>query len=139
MAKRNKSWIQKQRKDHYVRQARASNYRSRAVYKLAQMDERDQLFRNVLTVMDIGSSPGSWSQYAREKIPAQGRVVAVDLLAMEEIGGVDFIQGDFTVESTQNRCLEALQGSQVDLVMSDMAPNLSGMRVAGSGRELGPR
>ncbi|NKB38322.1 MAG: 23S rRNA methyltransferase [Gammaproteobacteria bacterium] len=128
MAKQDKKWLQRQEKDPYVKQARESSYRSRAVYKLSEIDKRDQLIRKANTVVDIGASPGSWSQYASEKLHSQGRIIAVDLLTMEPIKKVEFIQGDFTEPSIVKACLEALGEEKADLVMSDIAPNLSGVR-----------
>ncbi len=134
MAKQDKKWLQRQQKDPYVKLARESRYRSRAVYKLSEIDKRDQLFRKAKTVVDIGASPGSWSQYASEQLNSQGRIIAVDILALEPIEKVEIIQGDFTETHIVKACLEALGEDKADLVMSDIAPNLSGVRNADQAR-----
>ena len=134
MAKQDKKWLQRQDKDPYVKQARESGYRSRAVYKLSEIDKRDQLFRKAKTVVDIGASPGSWSQYASEQLHSQGRIIAVDILPLEPIKKVEIIQGDFTERQIVESCLQALGADKADLVMSDIAPNLSGVRNADQAR-----
>lgn len=136
MAKGSGSWSQRQAKDLYARQARGSHYRSRAVYKLAEIDRKDRLFHQVRTVVDIGASPGSWSQYASERIPPEGRIVAVDILPMEAVDKVKVIQGDFSDQDVMLACRKALSGSRADLVISDIAPNLSGMRSTDQARSL---
>jgi len=121
-------WRARQESDPYVERARREGWRGRAVFKLMEIDARERLLRRGLTVVDLGASPGSWSQLAARKVGAAGRVVAIDLLAMEPIEGVEFEQADFTEASVLTR-LEARCGSQaVDLVLSDMAPNISGNR-----------
>jgi len=121
-------WRARQESDPYVDRARREGWRGRAVFKLMEIDARERLLRRGLTVVDLGASPGSWSQLAARKVGAAGRVVAIDLLAMEPIEGVEFEQADFTEASVLTR-LEARCGSQaVDLVLSDMAPNISGNR-----------
>lgn len=126
----NKHWLQRQRKDQFVKQAHRSHYRSRAVYKLKEIDQKDQLFSKGQTVIDLGAAPGSWSQYASERIEQQGKVIAVDILPMEPIDNVLFIQGDFTEQAIYEQCMQGLNSRSVDLVISDMAPNLSGIRVS---------
>ena len=126
----NKHWLQRQRKDQFVKQAHRSHYRSRAVYKLKEMDQKDRLFSKGQTVIDLGAAPGSWSQYASERIEQQGKVIAVDILPMEPIDNVLFIQGDFTEQAIYEQCMQVLNSRSVDLVISDMAPNLSGIRVS---------
>ena len=127
-------WLQRQRKDPYVKQAQQSEYRSRAVYKLIEIDERDHLFHKGQTVIDLGAAPGSWSQYAAGRTAPGGRVVAVDLLPMQPVSNVFFIQGDFVADAVLQQCLAALGGFRADLVISDMAPNLSGIKVADQAR-----
>ena len=136
MAKSNKSWIQRQDKDPYAKQARASHYRSRAAYKLSEIDSKDRLFSNVQNVVDVGASPGSWSQYASEKVGAQGRIVAVDILPMEAIDKVTFIEGDFSENAVIDKCIAGLKGAKADLVLSDIAPNLSGVRASDQARSM---
>lgn len=136
MAKRNKAWLERQNRDPYVKQARDDAYRARAVYKLQEIDEKDRLFRAGQTVVDLGAAPGSWSQYAARKVGPAGTVVALDSLEMEPIAHVQFIRGDFTEEETLAACLAVLGGRRVDLVISDMAPNISGIRDADQTRSL---
>lgn len=136
VAKVRKSWLKRQQKDPYVKHARASSYRSRAAFKLAEIDRRDSLFRNARTVVDIGASPGSWSQYASEKIGAQGRIIAVDILPIEAIEKVTIIQGDIRENSVLEACMQALSGTRADLVLSDIAPNLTGVRVTDQARSI---
>ena len=121
-------WRRRQARDEFVRRARSEGWRSRAVYKLMEIQQRDRLIRSGDTVLDVGAAPGSWSQYAASVVGASGRVVAVDLLAIQPIPGVDCIQGDFGDESILAQVLETLDGQPVDLVISDMAPNISGNR-----------
>ena len=134
--KPNKQWVQSQNKDQYVKQARLSHYRSRAVYKLQEIDQKDKLIKPETCVVDLGSAPGSWSQYASERIGANGRVIAVDILPMDPINRVLFIEGDFTDEAVENECLGQIGESGVDLVISDMAPNLTGIRTTDQARSM---
>lgn len=110
-----------------MRQARAAGYRGRAVYKLIEIDRKDRLLRPGMRVVDLGAAPGSWSQYAAERVGPGGVVVASDILAMDPIPGVTFVQGDFRADDTLEAVLAATGGAEVDLVMSDMAPNMSGI------------
>ncbi|NYS60397.1 23S rRNA (uridine(2552)-2'-O)-methyltransferase RlmE [Vreelandella salicampi] len=121
------SWMKEHFDDPYVKQSWQDGYRSRASYKLLALDEKDKLFRSGMTVIDLGAAPGGWSQVAAEKVGSDGVVIASDILEMDALAGVDFIQGDFTEESVLNAILERLNNRPVDLVMSDMAPNMSGM------------
>jgi 23S rRNA (uridine2552-2'-O)-methyltransferase len=134
--KSDKRWLERQNRDPYVKQARNSSYRSRAVYKLQEIDQRDRLFRPGQLVVDLGSAPGSWSQYAAEKVSPAGKVIALDILAMPPINGVEFIQGDFTEQSVFDQCLACLNGKKADLVISDMAPNLTGIRDTDQARSM---
>jgi 23S rRNA (uridine2552-2'-O)-methyltransferase len=120
-------WRQRQDKDPYVDRAAREGWRSRAVYKLAEIDEREHLLRRGMSCVDLGAAPGGWSQYAIRQIGRTGKVWAVDLLPMESIEGVELIQGDFTGPDVLEELRTALPEG-VDLVMSDMAPNLSGTR-----------
>lgn len=120
-------WLQRHVSDPYVRQAQAQGYRSRASFKLLEIDQRDRLLTPGATVVDLGAAPGGWSQVAAERIGPRGRVVAVDLLDMGPLPGVEFIQGDFSEQAVLDAML-ALLPDGADLVMSDMAPNLTGVR-----------
>ncbi|MDA7571485.1 23S rRNA (uridine(2552)-2'-O)-methyltransferase RlmE [Porticoccaceae bacterium] len=127
MAKsKNRSWIKQHVKDPYVKQSQVDGYRSRASYKLLEIVEKDRLIRSGMTVVDLGSAPGGWSQVAARLVGHTGRVHALDLLHMDSIAGVDFIQGDFTEEDIFDELLKLIENRPVDLVISDMAPNLSG-------------
>jgi 23S rRNA (uridine2552-2'-O)-methyltransferase len=127
MAKsKNRSWIKQHVKDPYVKQSQVDGYRSRASYKLLEIVEKDRLIRSGMTVVDLGSAPGGWSQVAARLVGHTGRVYALDLLPMDLIAGVDFIQGDFTEEDVFDELLRLIENRPVDLVISDMAPNLSG-------------
>ena len=121
-------WLSEHFSDEYVKQAQALGYRSRAVFKLKELDERDQLLKPGRVVVDLGAAPGGWSQWAAERIGKKGAIIALDLLAMEELPGVTFIQGDFREEAVLQQLREILAGRAVDLVLSDMAPNMSGNR-----------
>lgn len=131
-----KRWLQRQQRDLYVRQAQQSHYRSRAVYKLIEIDKKDKMFQKGQTVIDLGAAPGSWSQYASEQVGDQGRVVALDLLAMEPIDNVLFIQGNFTEKTVYDQCVKVLKGGNADLVISDMTPNLSGIKATDQARSM---
>ena len=134
--KPSKEWVQKQNNDPYVKQARESHYRSRAVYKLQEIDQKDELIKPGYCVVDLGSAPGSWSQYAVERVGANGRVVAVDILPMDPINGVLFTQGDFTENDVEEAFLEQVGEQKADLVISDMAPNLTGIRVTDQAKSM---
>ncbi len=131
MAKRSKSssrWLGEHFADEYVKRAQAEGWRSRAVFKLEEIDAKDRLFRPGMTVVDLGAAPGGWSQYAAKKLHGKGRVIALDILDMEPLEGVEFLQGDFTEDEPLKRLLAAAgKNMSTDLVMSDMAPNMSGM------------
>ncbi len=120
-------WLKEHFDDSYVQRAKDEGYRSRASYKLLELDKKDRLFRPGMIVVDLGSAPGGWSQVAAEKLGDSGRVVASDILPMDALADVTFIQGDFTEESVYEQIVAAIDGRQVDLVISDMAPNMSGM------------
>lgn len=138
-ARRSKSsqhWLERQRRDPYVRQAQADGYRSRAAFKLLEIDARERLLRPDLRALDLGAAPGGWSQVLRERLGPRGQVIALDLLAMEPIPGVTFIQGDFTEEAPLAQLFKTLAGETVDLVLSDMAPNVSGLRAVDQPRSI---
>jgi 23S rRNA (uridine2552-2'-O)-methyltransferase len=130
MARRSKSserWLREHFSDPYVKRAQAQGWRSRAVFKLEQIDQRERLLKPGMTVLDLGAAPGAWSQYARRRLGATGRVLATDILAMEPLAGVEFLQGDFREQAVFDALKVNLGDSGVDLLLSDMAPNLSGM------------
>ena len=127
MAKsKDRSWIKKHVNDPFVKKAQVDGYRSRASYKLLEIVEKDRLIRSGMTIVDLGSTPGGWSQVAARLVGHDGRVHALDILPMDAIAGVDFIEGDFTEESVFEELLNLIENRPVDLVISDMAPNLSG-------------
>ncbi|MGB2173195.1 MAG: 23S rRNA (uridine(2552)-2'-O)-methyltransferase RlmE [Porticoccaceae bacterium] len=129
MAKsKNRTWIKQHVKDPYVVQSQRDGYRSRASYKLLEIVEKTRMIKPGMTVVDLGSAPGGWSQVAAKLVGHKGSVVAVDILPMNPIAGVDFIQGDFTEEQILAELLEKIGNKPVDLVISDMAPNLTGMK-----------
>jgi 23S rRNA (uridine2552-2'-O)-methyltransferase len=130
MAKRTKSsarWLAEHAADPYVRRAHEEGWRSRAAFKLEEIQRIDRLLRPGMTVVDLGAAPGGWSQFAARTLAGKGRVVALDVLEMPAIPGVEFIQGDFTDEAVLRQLEATLGGAPVDLVMSDMAPNMMGM------------
>lgn len=141
MAKVDKRWLDEHRNDPYVKLALKHGYRSRAAYKLIGIDDQDRLIRPGMTIVDLGSAPGSWSQVLRERLGRDratgrlaGRVIALDLLPMEPVADVEFLQGDFRDETAVTALEALLAGSRADLVVSDMAPNLSGVAVADAAR-----
>ena len=123
MAKSNKAWLRRHVTDPYVQKAKAQGYRSRAAYKLIELDQREKLFRPGAVVVDLGAAPGSWSQVAVERTKPGGKVIAVDLLDIAPISGVTVLKGDFR----EAKLLEALEGRRADVVISDVLPNLSGI------------
>jgi 23S rRNA (uridine2552-2'-O)-methyltransferase len=134
-----KAWMHAHLNDPYVKLAQQRKYRSRAAFKLLEIDEQDRLIRPGMTVVDLGSAPGSWSQVLRERLAGpggtvNGRIVAIDLLPMEAVDGVDFLQGDFRDDAVLAELEAKLGGQPVDLVVSDMAPNLSGVGLADAAR-----
>jgi len=120
-------WLQEHHADPYVLQARKEGYRSRAVYKLIELQEKDHFLKPGQFVIDLGAAPGGWTEYASQFISGNGRVIAVDLLPVEPIGDVDIIQGDFTEQAVLEQVLNLVGNAPVDLVLSDMAPNISGI------------
>ncbi|NYT81334.1 RlmE family RNA methyltransferase [Alcaligenaceae bacterium] len=141
MAKKkfSKEWIQQHINDPYVKMAQQKGYRARAAFKLTEILDSEKLLRPGDVVVDLGSAPGSWSQVARERLVGPGgvltgRIIALDMLPMEPIAGVEFIQGDFREDTVLDQLAERLGGARVDLVISDMAPNLSGVGSADSAR-----
>lgn len=121
-------WLREHFTDEYVKRAQQDGYRSRAVYKLLEIHEKDRLLRPGLAVVDLGAAPGGWSQLATRLVGGQGRVMALDILPMEPLPSVEFIEGDFRETAVLDQLLAALDGRPVDLVLSDMAPNTSGIK-----------
>ncbi len=130
------AWLREHREDIWVQRARREGYRSRACYKLLELQERDRLLRPGMTVLDLGSAPGGWSQVAAQLVGPGGRVVASDILPMEGVPGVDFVQGDFTEDEVLERILAELGGARAEVVLSDMAPNMSGMNAVDQPRSM---
>jgi len=120
-------WLREHFDDEYVKRAQREGYRSRAVYKLDEIQQKDRIIKPGMAIVDLGAAPGSWSQYASGLLGGKGTVVAMDILPMEALPGVRFVQGDFREDDVLDKLLQALEGQEVDLVMSDMAPNISGM------------
>ena len=121
-----KRWMQEHVNDRFVKEANKRGLRSRAVFKLEEINEKDKLIRKGMTIVDLGAAPGSWSQWAADTVGYDGKVIACDILAMDSIAGVDFLQGDFRDESVLDALLKRIDGKKVDVVLSDMAPNMSG-------------
>lgn len=138
MKRRSKSrqWHSAQEKDPWVRRARTEGWRSRAVYKLKELDDRLHLLRPGMTVVDLGAAPGGWSQYAAHRLKGKGNIIALDLLPMDPLPGVSFIQGDFHDAAVLAQLMAALDGQPADLVMSDMAPNISGIKAVDQPRAM---
>jgi 23S rRNA (uridine2552-2'-O)-methyltransferase len=129
-------WLQEHVSDPYVKQAQKDGYRSRSSYKLIELNEKDRLIHPGMLIMDLGSAPGGWSQVAGKLVGEKGRVLATDILPMDAVKNVDFIQGDFTDEAVVNQILEALNGAKPDLIISDIAPNITGIESADQGTSI---
>lgn len=125
--KSSRRWLKEHFDDEYVKKAKQQGYRSRAMFKLLEIDERDHVLQPGRTVVDLGAAPGGWAQLAVERVGRQGRVVALDILPMENLPGVIFLQGDFTGQEIFDELKKVLDGAEVGLVMSDLAPNISGV------------
>jgi 23S rRNA (uridine2552-2'-O)-methyltransferase len=139
MAKRSKSseqWLKEHHSDAYVKRARKEGFRSRAAFKLEELDAAERLLRPGMVVVDLGAAPGGWSQYAAKALNGKGSVFALDILPMDAVPGVTFIEGDFREEGPLQALKAALGGRPVDLVMSDMAPNMSGIDAVDQPRQL---
>ncbi len=128
MARSSARWLREHFADEYVKRAQREGYRSRAVYKLKEIQEKDHLLRPGMIVVDLGAAPGGWSQLATQLVGEKGQVIALDILAMDSIPEVTFIQGDFREQTVLDQLLVILEGVRVDLVISDMAPNISGIK-----------
>lgn len=120
--------------DEFVKKAQRDGYRARAAYKLIEIDDKDHLIKPGMTIVDLGAAPGSWSQVAVERLKGNGRVIALDLLDMQPLAGVEFIQGDFREDAVLQQLENFLAGKQVDLVIADMAPNISGISIVDQSR-----
>ncbi|MDD5632344.1 MAG: 23S rRNA (uridine(2552)-2'-O)-methyltransferase RlmE [Methylococcales bacterium] len=125
-SKSSSRWMQEHFEDEYVKLAQMQGYRSRAVFKLKEIQDKDQLIKPGMNIVDLGAAPGGWSQFARQLLGSKNKLVALDILPMNALEGVDFIQGDFREEMVLEQLFAVLQGAPVNLVMSDMAPNMSG-------------
>jgi 23S rRNA (uridine2552-2'-O)-methyltransferase len=123
-----KAWMQEHLNDEFVKRAQKEGYRARAAYKLIEIDDKDKLIKPGMTIVDLGSTPGSWSQVAVQRLKGQGKVIALDILDMTGIAGVTFIQGDFREEAVLKQLQTAINNKPVDLVIADMAPNISGVK-----------
>lgn len=132
-----KRWLKRHVNDPYVQRSKREGYRSRSAYKLTEIDDRDKLLKGGLVAVDLGAAPGGWSQVLAQRVGAGGgRVVAIDLLEMEPISGVTFVQGDFASRKGLAAVQEALKGRKADIVLSDMAPNMSGIAVSDQARVM---
>jgi len=125
-SKSSKRWLTEHHKDDFVLKSRQQSYRSRAVYKLIEIDERDRLIKPQSSVVELGAAPGGWTQYVAKKLSAKGSLVAVDILQMDSVAGASIIEGDFTEQETLDKIRDQLNGQVADLVLSDMAPNFTG-------------
>lgn len=135
-SKSSQRWLQEHESDVYVQRARQDGYRSRATYKLLEINEKDRLFKPGMTVVDLGAAPGGWSQMAARLVGDKGRVIAMDILPMDGLAGVAFLQGDFREQDVLEQLLKMIGDQGVDLVISDMAPNISGMGVVDQPRAM---
>ncbi|ENO90058.1 RlmE family RNA methyltransferase [Thauera linaloolentis] len=134
--KTSRAWVHDHLNDPYVQRAQAEGYRARAAYKLLEVDERDHLLKPGAVVVDLGSTPGSWCQVAVKRCGPKGQVFALDVLPMEAVAGVDFLQGDFTEDAVLEDLESRLKGARADVVLSDMAPNLSGVAAVDQARSI---
>jgi len=127
-SKTSNKWLTEHFSDEFVKRAQKEGYRSRAVYKLLEMDDKDKLLKPGMAVVDLGAAPGSWCELVSKRVGDSGRIFALDILPMDALGDVTFIQGDFTEQAVCDSLMDELDGKWVDLVISDMAPNISGMK-----------
>lgn len=126
-SKSSKGWLKEHFNDEYVKRSQDEGVRSRAVYKLEEIDSKDKLLKPGITMVDLGAAPGGWSEYAAKKVGVKGKIIATDILTMDYLDGVEFIQGDFREDAVLEQILAAMDNSHADLVISDMAPNISGV------------
>jgi 23S rRNA (uridine2552-2'-O)-methyltransferase len=134
--KTSNAWLREHVNDHYVQQAKADGWRSRAAFKLMEIDDKDHLLKRGEVVVDLGATPGGWSQLAAKRVGDSGKVFALDMLELHPIHGVEFLQGDFREDTVLNELLQRLNGRQVGVVLSDMAPNISGVSVMDQARGM---
>lgn len=137
----NHAWIERHINDPYVKRSRIDGYRARSAYKLLELDDKEKLFRPGMTVVDLGSAPGSWTQVARSRLSGKdgelvGRIISMDILPMEPVDGAIFLQGDFREQSVADELARILDGGKADCVVSDMAPNLSGVAMVDAGASI---
>ena len=132
--KNSRDWVKRHLSDPYVKRSHAEGYRSRSTYKLSEIIDKEGLMKPGMTIVDLGSAPGGWSQWVAKKVGAKGKVVAIDLLEMEPVAGVHFIRADFSEVAGLNAVVDAIGGKKVDLVISDMAPNLTGIVITDQAR-----
>ncbi len=125
-SKSSNQWMQEHFDDEYVKKAQAMGYRSRSTFKLVEIQQKDKIIKSGMNIIDLGAAPGGWSDYARKIVGKKNKVIGLDLLAIDPIEGVDFIQGDFRENDILDELMRVLDGAPVDLLMSDMAPNISG-------------
>jgi len=135
-SKSSRRWLKEHFDDEYVRRAQREGYRGRAVYKLMELQDKDHLLRSGMTVVDLGAAPGGWSEYAARVVGERGRLFALDLLPMDPVPGAVILQGDFRDREVMEQLLEALGGARADLVMSDLAPNISGVNAVDQPRSI---
>lgn len=135
-SKASKAWLKGHISDHYVQLAQQRGYRARAAFKLLEIQEKDHLIRSGMVVVDLGAAPGSWSQVTRQILGETGRIFALDILPMEPLPGVQFLQGDFCSEATLDAFVDLLAGRQIDLVICDIAPNISGNAVVDQAKSV---
>lgn len=135
-SKSSNQWLQEHFDDEYVKQAQIKGYRSRAIFKLIEIQEKDKIIKPGMNVIDLGAAPGGWSQYVRQIIGKKNKIIALDILAIEPLEGVDFIQGDFTENEVLDKLYNVLEGAEINAVLSDMAPNLSGNKATDQARSL---
>ena len=130
------SWRERQERDPYVQRARKEGWRSRAVFKLEQIDQKERLLKPGMVCVDLGSAPGGWSQYLAQKLDGRARIIATDILPMDALPDVEFIQGDFREDEIFEKLLETIGEEGADLVISDMAPNITGTKVVDQPRSM---
>jgi 23S rRNA (uridine2552-2'-O)-methyltransferase len=129
-------WLREHFDDEYVKKAKREGYRSRSVYKLDEIQQKDRIIKPGMAIVDLGAAPGGWSQYASGLLGGEGTVVAMDILPMEVLSGVTFVQGDFREDDVLDKLLQLLERQKIDLVMSDIAPNISGMNAVDQPRAM---
>ena len=134
--KSSKQWLKRQRKDHYVQKAKTLNYRSRASFKLLELNKKDAFLQPHSTIVDLGAAPGGWSQVAAEQTKNTSKIIALDILPMQPLTGVEFIQGDFTSSECQLELQKTVTNNPIKLVISDLAPNISGIKAIDQARSM---